>query len=102
MDAEKSDFNLVNLEGTRTIFAEVAKHDIEVVVYTSTESILIGNALRNKPVGATVERTLNEMPGPYCRAKFLAEQEAFKAEGKGLSVVIVAPTLLVGLGGWFD
>ena len=35
---KKSDFNLVNFEGTRTIFAEVAKHDIEVVVYTSTQS----------------------------------------------------------------
>lgn len=30
----KSDFNLVNFEGTRTIFAEAAKHDIDVVVYT--------------------------------------------------------------------
>lgn len=61
MDAEKSDFNLVNFEGIRTIFAEVAKHDVEVVVYTSTESILTGNARRNKLVDAAAERRLNEM-----------------------------------------
>ena len=94
----KSDFNLVNFEGTRTIFAEVAKHDIEVVVYTSTESILTGSAHRNRQVDASVERTLSEMPGPYCRSKFLAEQAAFKAAEKGLPVVIVAPTLPVGPG----
>ncbi len=94
----KSDFNLVNFEGTRTIFAEVAKHDIEVVVYTSTESILTGNTRWNRLVDATVERTLNEMPGPYCRSKFLAEQVALKAAESGLPVVIVAPTLPVGPG----
>lgn len=58
---KKSDFNLVNFEGTRTIFAEVAKHDVEVVVYTSTESILTGNARRNKLVDAAAERGLNEI-----------------------------------------
>jgi len=47
---EKGDFNLVNFEGALTIFAEVAKHDIEVVVYTSAESILTGNARRNRLV----------------------------------------------------
>lgn len=70
MDAEKSDLNLVNFEGTRTIFAEVAKHDVDVVVYTSTESILTGNARRNKLVDVAAERRLNEMPDPYCRSKF--------------------------------
>lgn len=95
---KKSDFNRVNFEGTRAIFAEAAKHDIEVVVYTSTESILTGNARRSRLVDADVERVLSEMPGPYCRSKFLAEQEAFKAAEKGLPVVIVAPTLPIGPG----
>jgi len=96
--ARKSDFHRVNLEGTQTIFAEVAKQDIEVIVYTSTESILSGNGRRYRPIDAEVERTLKEMPGPYCRSKFLAEQEAFKAAESGLPVVIVAPTLPVGPG----
>ncbi len=94
----KSDFNLVNFEGTRTIFAEAAKQDLEVIVYTSTESILTGNARRDTLVDAAVVRKLSEMPGPYCRSKFLAEQEAFKAAKKGLPVVIVAPTLPIGPG----
>lgn len=82
---KKSDLNLINFEGTRTIFTEVAKHDVEVVVYTSTESILTGNARRNKLVDAAVERRLNEMPDPYCRSKF--QRHSRHAE-KGLPVVI--------------
>ncbi|WMJ09064.1 NAD-dependent epimerase/dehydratase family protein [Nitrosomonas sp. sh817] len=95
---KKSDFNRVNFEGTRTIFAEAAKHDLEVIVYTSTESIVTGNALRNVPAFSALECQLNEMPGPYCKSKLLAELEALKAAESGLPVVIVAPTLPVGPG----
>lgn len=95
---DKNDFNLINFEGTRTIFAEAVKCDIEVVVHTSTESILTGNANKNNHSNIDVARTLSEMPGPYCRSKFLAEQEAFRAARNGLPVVIVAPTLPVGPG----
>ena len=38
------------------------------------------------------------MPGPYCRSKFLAEQEALTAARNGLPVVIVNPTLPIGPG----
>lgn len=96
--AKKSDFHRVNFGGTQTIFAEVAKQDIEVIVYTSTESISFGNARWYSPIDVAVKRTLKEMPGPYCRSKFLAEQEAFKAAERGLPVVVVAPTLPVGPG----
>ncbi len=94
----KSDFHRTNFEGTRTIFSEVAKQDIEVIVYTSTESILTGSLHRNRPIASPVERTLKEMPGSYCRSKFLAEQEAFKAAKKGLPVVVVSSTLPIGPG----
>ncbi len=96
---DKREFQRINFEGTCTVLAEVARQDLEVVVYTSTESILTGNTLRDDmPVGASVQRVLNEMPGPYCRSKFLAEQAAFQAAHDGLPIVIVAPTLPIGPG----
>lgn len=95
---DKKDFQRVNYEGTCTIFKEAAKKDLEVVVYTSTESILTGSAQINAPVYSDVLRVLKEMPGPYCRSKFLAEQAAFQAASDGLPVVIVAPTLPIGPG----
>ncbi len=95
---DKEEFQRVNFEGTCTIFEEAAKHDLERIVYTSTESILTGSSNIDVSVDSEVKRKVNEMPGPYCRSKFLAEQEAFKAAHKGQPVVIVAPTLPIGPG----
>ncbi|TFH07344.1 MAG: NAD-dependent epimerase/dehydratase family protein [Nitrosomonadales bacterium] len=96
--ADKREFQRVNFEGTRTVLQEAAKYNLEKIVYTSTESILTGSTNRNVSVDAEVHRLVKEMPGPYCRSKFLAEQEAFKAAMNGLPVVIVAPTLPIGPG----
>lgn len=95
---DKKNFQRVNLDGTATVLKEAAKHDLDVIVYTSTESILTGNVHGNALADATFQRKLEEMPGPYCRSKFLAEQTAFQAARDGLPVVIVAPTLPVGPG----
>ena len=95
---DKREFQNVNFEGTCTVLREAAKCDLEKIVYTSTESILTGSTNMDVQVHADVRRLLKEMPGPYCRSKFLAEQEAFKAAYNGLPVVIVAPTLPIGPG----
>lgn len=95
---DKREFHYVNFEGTRTVLQEAAKCNLEKIVYTSTESILSGSANIDTQVNAEVQRLVKEMPGPYCRSKFLAEQEAFKAAHNGLPVVIVAPTLPIGPG----
>jgi len=95
---DKNDFRRVNYEGTCTVLHEAAGHDLEVIVYTSTESILAGKGRREAMVDSAVKRLIQEMPGPYCRSKFLAEQAAFKAAADGQPVVIVAPTLPIGPG----
>ncbi len=95
---DKNDFRRINYEGTCTVLQEAAKHDLEVIVYTSTESILTGKGRHEVMIDSAVKRMIQEMPGPYCRSKFLAEQAAFKAAADGLPVVIVAPTLPIGPG----
>jgi dihydroflavonol-4-reductase len=47
-----------------------------------------------------VTTSLEDLPGQYCRSKFLAEQAALMAARRGLPVVIVNPTLPVGPGDW--
>ncbi len=68
--AKKDYFHRKNFDRLQTILAEVAKQDIEVIVYTSTESILSGKAQRFSPIDADEERNLKQMPGPYSRSKF--------------------------------
>ncbi len=95
---DKKTFDHVNHEGTRVVLSEAKRANINKVVHTSTESILSTRPSKNQSIHSSVVPMLEDMPGPYCRSKFLAEQEAFKAAQDGLPVVIVSPTLPIGPG----
>ncbi len=97
--ADKDEFHHVNFMGTRAVL-EAARHaGVQRIVHTSTESILKGQQEdTGTPVNEGVVRTIEDMPGPYCQSKFLAEQEALAAARGGLPVVIVNPTLPIGPG----
>lgn len=96
---DKSSFRRTNYDGTCIVLEEAERASIGRVVYTSTESILKGRRRGNAgAIDETLTRGIDDMPGPYCRSKFLAEQAAFEAAKRGLPVVIVNPTLPVGPG----
>lgn len=94
----RAEFVRTNLEGTRVVLAQAAGADLERIVHCSTESILKGRSRSSAEIEETVALRVEDMPGPYCRSKFLAEQEALAAAGRGLPVVVVNPTLPVGPG----
>lgn len=95
----KASFMDVNLTGTRNVLAAAAAAGVERLVHTSTESILKGRSGGDgRPRDETVEMSGADMPGPYCRSKFLAEQAALAAARDGLPVIVVNPTLPVGPG----
>lgn len=88
-----------NFRGTEMVLAAAARANLERAVYTSTESILKSHRRRNPDiVDETVAWTVDDMPGPYCRSKFLAEQAARRAARGGLPIVIVNPTMPIGPG----
>ena len=113
-----SDFMALNLEGTRRVLAAARAAGVRRLVHTSTESVLKApRAGRHAPAAAKakpqaqleaqpeprpiderVDNRLEDMPGPYCRSKYLAEAAAREAAAEGLPVVIVNPTLPVGPG----
>lgn len=88
----------VNHGGTRVVLAEAARVDLERIVCTSTESILKGPGAPRDPLGESARPRLAEMPGPYCRSKYFAQQAALAAARQGQRVVVVNPTLPVGPG----
>lgn len=96
--ADKKQFHLVNTVGTQKVLAAAAQAKVEKLVYTSTESIVVGTSRREGNADEASAVALQDMPGPYCRSKFLAEQAAREAADKGLPVVIVNPTLPIGPG----
>jgi dihydroflavonol-4-reductase len=96
---DKRTFHETNYVGTCVVLEEAERAHLRRFVHCSTESILKGvrnggRALANE----SVSRTVADMPGPYCRSKFLAERAALAAAGRGLPVVIVNPTLPIGPG----
>ncbi|SER04399.1 dihydroflavonol-4-reductase [Nitrosomonas sp. Nm51] len=95
---DKNDFKRINYEGTCTVLQEAAKCDLEVIVHTSTESIFAGKSRLEAEAGIGARKAVHNLPGPYSRSKFFAEQAAIKAAEDGMPVVIVAPALPIGPG----
>jgi dihydroflavonol-4-reductase len=112
----KQDFLTVNQLGTRNVMTAAEFAGVSRVVHTSTESILKTDKGKNKqgtPINQTlinqmpidptlidesVQLSFDDMVGAYCQGKYLAEREAFAAAERGLSVVIVNPTIPIGPG----
>ena len=83
-----------NVEGTRNVLEAASREGAERIVYTSTVGCIgfVTGGLGDE----TTPVTLADMPGPYKRSKFQAEQVALEYARKGLPVVIVNPTAPVG------
>ncbi|MEO1404405.1 MAG: NAD-dependent epimerase/dehydratase family protein [Cyanobacteria bacterium J06635_1] len=93
----KQDFLTVNQTGTRYVMMAAQAAGVERVVHTSTESILKTNQPQaHGIIDESVSLTFEDMVGPYCQGKFLAEQEALAAANRGLPVVVVNPTIPIG------
>jgi len=90
-------FEQVNHQGTLNVLKAAGQTNIERLVFTSTESILAPTH-GNEPVRETASPKLEDMLGPYCRSKFLAEQAVFQAAKEGMDAVVVCPTLPIGPG----
>lgn len=89
-------FYEVNVEGTKTVLAEALAQGLEKVVYTSTSSA-IGSHGAGNLVKEDAEFNLWKTGDHYSISKYLAEIEARKICDKGLPVVMVNPTLVIGV-----
>ena len=100
--ADPNTFHEVNYEGTCRVIEAAASANIARFVYTSTESILKNinapRTSRNAVIDENVRHSIKDVPGPYCRSKFRAEEAAQAAARDGMPLVIVNPTMPIGPG----
>jgi dihydroflavonol-4-reductase len=87
----------INVDGTRNVLGAARRAGVPRVVHTSSVGAL-GIPPDGSPGTETTPVCLEELPGPYKRSKFLAEQEALAAAMRGQDVVIVNPSTPVGPG----
>ncbi|MBN2157669.1 MAG: NAD-dependent epimerase/dehydratase family protein [Candidatus Lokiarchaeota archaeon] len=87
----------INVEGTKTLLEEALSQGFEKVVYTSTSNTIGSHGAGNY---VTEEAEFNgwKAKDHYAISKYLAEIEAKKICEKGLPMVIVNPTLVIGVG----
>ena len=85
----------VNVGGTKASLQAALEADIEKVVYTSTNNAIAASG----PIPATEEKTFNywEAGDHYSMSKYIAENEGRMFISKGLQLVIVNPTLVIGI-----
>ena len=87
----------VNVQGTRVVLEECLRAGVERVVHTSSAGA-IGPA---DPGGTADERQLfkaGHLGIAYVNSKHEAELEAFRLAAKGLPLVVVNPTFVMGRG----
>ncbi|MGQ4274853.1 NAD-dependent epimerase/dehydratase family protein [Terrihabitans sp. B22-R8] len=93
-------FDDINRRGTETMLEAAASIGTARIVHCSTESILLpprkGGVVQ--PVNEQIPLTVEDMPGPYTRSKFLGEQAALHAARNGMNLVVVNPTIPIGAG----
>jgi dihydroflavonol-4-reductase len=95
---DKEDFDRINRRGTETMLEAAATARVGRFIHCSTESILLPRRRHHRAIDESAPPALEDMPGPYTRSKYLAEQAAMKAAQNGLDVVVVNPTVPIGTG----
>ena len=85
----------VNVGGTKASLQAAIEVGVEKIVYTSTNNAIAASG----PVPASEEKAFNywESGDHYSMSKYIAENEARLFITRGLPVVIVNPTLVVGI-----
>jgi dihydroflavonol-4-reductase len=90
-------FRQVNYTGTVNVLEAALFAGARRVLHTSTESILT-RIHQDAPIREDQEVPADNVVGPYCWSKFLAERHAFLLARQGAPVIIVNPTLPIGPG----
>ena len=88
-------FYEVNVEGTKAVLAAALECGVKKVVYTSS-AVTLGYHGATKLVAEDAEYNLSDVRDHYVRSKYLAEAEALSFVKKGLPVVVVNPTTVIG------
>jgi dihydroflavonol-4-reductase len=85
----------VNVEGTRNVIDEASRADVSRVVFTSSSSA-VGTAKRGGTIDEDQPFTAGRLGITYINSKHEAEVIATRAAAKGLPVVIVNPSFVLG------
>ncbi len=94
---QRGHFRHVNYTGAVNVIEMALAAGADRVLHTSTESILT-RARQSEAIREDQHVLYEDVIGPYCRSKYLAERHALRLGRGGAPVIVVNPTLPVGPG----
>jgi dihydroflavonol-4-reductase len=94
---KRGHFRQVNFLGAVNVVDAAIESGARRVLHTSTESILT-RVGQTDAITEEQQVAYQDIIGPYCRSKYLAERHALRLGRAGAPVVVVNPTLPVGPG----
>lgn len=94
---QRGSFRQVNYLGAVNVIDAALEVGGRRVLHTSTESILT-RAGQNDAINEEQRIRHEDVIGPYCRSKYLAERYALNLGRNGAPVIVVNPTLPIGPG----
>jgi dihydroflavonol-4-reductase len=96
--ADRGDFDTINRAGTENILRAARAQKLRRFLHCSSDTVLLPPGQHSGEINETISLSLADMPGPYTRSKYLAEQAALAASGEDMRVVVVNPTIPIGPG----
>ncbi|MEM9527673.1 MAG: NAD-dependent epimerase/dehydratase family protein, partial [Bacteroidota bacterium] len=90
---------LVNGEGTANLVNMALEAGVERLIHLSSVAVL--NRVSGGPVITLEDRWPAERPNSsYAESKFAAEREVWRGQAEGLSVAVLYPSTMLGVGDW--
>jgi len=89
----------VNIEGTANVMNVALSSSVKKVGYISSIAALGRNSTKGI-VDEDCHFTPTKLDSNYALSKYYAEQEVWRASEEGLDVVILNPSVILGLGDW--
>lgn len=96
---KKREMNRVNVEGTANVVNACISAGVKRLLHVSSIAAM-GRIREGEPIDESMMWTEETSNSEYGKTKYLAELEAWRGAGEGLSLVIVNPVIILGAGNW--
>ena len=96
--ADTRAFDTVNRAGAENMLRAAKAQKARRFLHCSSDTVLLPPGRHSGEIDETISLGLADVPGPYTRSKFLAEQAALAASDEKMRVIVVNPTIPLGPG----
>ncbi len=96
---DNKQMELINVQGTNTVINAALKSSVTRILHISSIAAL-GRSKSDIEINENTQWTYSQNNTYYSETKYLAELEVWRGLEEGLSVTVVNPSIILGIGDW--